>query len=56
MPIKLIKYGFAAYLMENTVLVLPLGGAFAHFFMLHRGVFGWTARPHRGAFAAFPKK
>ena len=42
--------------MENTVLVLPLGGAFAHFFLLHRGVFGWTARPHRGAFAAYPKK
>ena len=31
--------------MENTILVLPLGGAFAHFFLLHRG-----------AFAAFPKK
>ena len=42
--------------MENTILVLPPGGAFAHFFMLHRGVFGWTARPHRGAFAAFLKE
>ena len=31
---------FEAYLMENTVLVLPLGGAFTHFFMLRRGVFG----------------
>ena len=38
------------------MLVLARDGAFAHFFMPHRGVFGWTARPHRVVFAAFPKK
>ena len=38
------------------MLVLARGGAFAHFFMPHRGVFGWPARSHRVAFAAFPKK
>ena len=31
---------FAAYLLENAMLVLTRGGAFAHFFMLHFGVFG----------------
>ena len=47
---------FAAYLLENATLVLARGGAFAHFFMLHRGSFGWIARPYPGALAAFPKK
>ena len=36
---------FSAYLLENAMLVLARGGAFAHFFLLHRG-----------AFTAFPKK
>ena len=47
---------FAAYLLYNAMLVLARGGVFAHFFMPHRGVFGWTTRPHRVVFAAFPKK
>ena len=38
------------------MLVLARGGAIAHFFMPHRGVFGRTARPYRVAFAAFPNK
>ena len=38
---------FAANLLENAMLVLARV-AFAHFVMLHRRVFGWTARPHRG--------
>ena len=38
------------------MLALARGGAIAHFFMPHRGVFGWTARPYRVAFAAFPNK
>ena len=36
---------FAAYLLENAILVLSPGGAFAPYF-----------KPHRGAFATFPKK
>ena len=35
----------AAYLLENAILVLPQGGAFAHFF-----------KTHSGALAAFPTK
>jgi len=31
---------FAAYLLENAMLVLAPGVAFAHFVMLHRRVFG----------------
>ena len=31
---------FAAYLLENAMLVLALGRVFALFFMLHCGVFG----------------
>ena len=38
------------------MLVLARDGAFAHFFMPHRGVFGWIARPHYVVFAAFPTK
>ena len=40
---------FAAYLLENSILMLSQGGAIVE---PHRGVFVLTARPHREAFAA----
>ena len=47
---------FAAYLLENAILVLSRGGAFStHFEALPRG-FCMNARPHCGEFAAFPKQ
>ena len=33
----------AAYFLENAILLLPGGGAFAHFLKPHRGVFVWAA-------------
>ena len=47
---------FAVYLLENAILVLSRDGAFARFLKPPRGFFVWTARPHLGAFSAFPKK
>ena len=35
-------------------LVFSRGGDLSHFFRLHREVFEWTARPHRGTIAAPP--
>ena len=45
-----------AYVMENVILFFFPGGAFSHILKPPRGVFVLTAQPHRGAFAAFPKK
>ena len=33
-----------------------LAGAFAPYLKAHRGFFCMNTRPHRGAFAAFPKQ
>ena len=33
----------AAYFLENAILLLPGGGAFAHFLKPYRGVFLWAA-------------
>ena len=52
----LINMAFAVYLLENAILVLSRDGAFAHFWKPHRGFFVWTAKPHLGAFSAFPEK
>ena len=40
----------------NEILVLFRGGAFAPYFKAPPWGFRMNARPHRGAFAAFPKK
>ena len=46
----------AAYLLENVILVLSRGGAFApHFLSPPCGIY-MNARPHCEAFAAFPKQ
>ena len=37
-----LNMAFAAYLLENAMLVVARGVAFAHFVMLHRRVFGET--------------
>ena len=47
---------FAAYLLENTILVLSRGGTFAPYFQAPPWGFCMKALPHRGAFAAFPKQ
>ena len=47
---------FAVYLLENEILVLSRGGAFAPYFKVPPWVFCINARPLRGAFAAFPKQ
>ena len=47
---------FAAYLLENAILVLSRGVAFSpHFEAPPRG-FCMNVRPHCGQFAAFPKQ
>ena len=51
-----INVAFAAYVMENVILFFFPGGAFSHILKPPRGVLVLTAQPHRGAFAAFPKK
>ena len=52
-PINMV---FAAYLLENAILVLSQGGAFAPYFKVPPWGFCMNARPHSGAFAAIPKQ
>ena len=52
-----INMPVAAYFLENAILLLSGGGAFAHFLKPHRGVFVWApARPHRGGICSFSKR
>ena len=45
---------FVAYLLENAIC-FPGVGHLQPIFKPHSGVFCVNVRPHRGAFAAFPK-
>ena len=47
---------FAAYLLENAILVLSRGGAFSPYFEAPPRGFCMNARPHCGEFEAFPKQ
>ena len=49
---------FAAYVLENAILLFSPGVAFARFFKAPPWVFVWTAQPQGGAkiSAALPKK
>lgn len=44
---------FAAYLLENAILALFRGGAFALCFKPHRGVLVWTPDPTMGHLQLF---
>ena len=46
----------AAYLLENVILVLSRGGAFAPHFLSPPCGICMNPRPHCGAFAALPKQ
>ena len=47
----LISYKYSIW----SLVSVSRGGALSHFFRLHRGVFVWVARAHRGAVAASPR-
>ena len=47
---------FAAFLLENTILMLSWGGAVASYFYALPWGFYMDACPHCGALAAFPKQ